>query len=105
HTPPELVFEMNPDILHDVARLKEAPWCVGFAAETTLDENALMDKRRRKGAALLIANLAQDVMDRDHTTVHLVDDQGVSLLGTGEKTTIARLLIERIAQHYGAHQT
>jgi len=103
--PPELVFEMNPDILHDVARLKEAPWCVGFAAETTLDENVLMDKRRRKGAALLIANLAQDVMDRDHTTVHLVDDQGVSLLGTGEKTTIARLLIERIAQHFSAHQT
>ena len=103
--PPELVFEMNPDILHDVARINEPPWCVGFAAETTLDKTVLMDKRRRKGAALLIANLAQDVMDRDHTTVHLVDEQGVTLLGTGEKTAIAHLLIERIAQHYHAHQT
>src|SRR5690606_21526026 len=32
--PPALQFAPNPDILADVARLPNGPWCVGFAAET-----------------------------------------------------------------------
>src|SRR5690606_35361190 len=31
---PQLEFAPNPDILADVAALKDGPWCVGFAAET-----------------------------------------------------------------------
>ena len=103
--PPELIFEMNPDILHDVAQLTQAPWCVGFAAETTLDESALMAKRQQKGVPLLIANLAQHVMDSDHTTLYMVDEKGVAPLGTGAKTTMSRTLISEIAQRYQNHQT
>lgn len=103
--PPVLNFEMNPDILLEVARRQAAPFCVGFAAETTLDAQALMQKRQRKNVPLLIANLAQHVMDSDHTTVHLVDSEGVRSLGTGSKQEIARSLIERIADYYRAHQT
>mgnify|MGYP001033649379 FL=1 len=103
--PPELIFEMNPDILRDVAHLKQAPWCVGFAAETTLDESALMAKRQQKGVPLLIANLAQHVMDRDHTTLYVVDEQGVTPLGTGAKTTMSHTLISAIAKRYNNHQT
>jgi phosphopantothenoylcysteine decarboxylase/phosphopantothenate--cysteine ligase len=103
--PPALSFEMNPDILSEVAQRQNAPFCVGFAAETTLDEQALIQKRQRKGVALLIANLAQHVMDSDHTTVHLVDSQGVRPMGSGTKHEIARALIEHIAGSYRAHQT
>ena len=31
---PLMEFEPNPDILAEVAKLKDGPWCVGFAAET-----------------------------------------------------------------------
>src|SRR5690606_34611041 len=39
--PPALQFAPNPDILADVARMPNGPWCVGFAAETeNLHEHA-----------------------------------------------------------------
>ena len=102
--PPSLQFEMNPDILTDVASLPNGPWCVGFAAETTLDPDHAQAKRRRKGVPLLIANLAQDVMDADHTTIHLVDDIGMNAMGTGSKLEIARRLIAEIVRRYKQHQ-
>ncbi len=102
--PPELRFAMNPDILHSVASLSNGPWCVGFAAETTLDPEQAQIKRQRKGVPLLIANLAQHVMDADHTTVELFDENGMTSLGTGDKLHIARRLIEEISRRYQHHQ-
>lgn len=102
--PPNLQFEMNPDILKDVAAMPNGPWCVGFAAETTLDANEAQAKRQRKGVPLLIANLAQDVMDADHTTIYLVDDTGMKPMGTGSKLEIARTLIAEIIARYKQHQ-
>lgn len=102
--PPTLEFAMNPDILRDVASLKSGPWCVGFAAETTLDASEAQAKRKRKGVPLLVANLAQDVMDADHTTIHLVDENGMTAMGTGHKLEIARALIREIARRYQQHQ-
>jgi phosphopantothenoylcysteine decarboxylase / phosphopantothenate---cysteine ligase len=102
--PPTLEFALNPDILKDVASMPNGPWCVGFAAETTLDEQQAQAKRQRKGVPLLIANLAQHVMDAEHTTIHLVDENGMSSLGTGHKLDIARTLIREIARRYAQHQ-
>lgn len=102
--PPSLQFEMNPDILKDVASLPNGPWCVGFAAETTLDPDEAQEKRKRKGVPLLIANLAQHVMDADHTTIHLVDDTGMSGMGTGSKIDIARKLVAEIVRRFKQHQ-
>ncbi len=104
-TPPELSFTLNPDILKEVASLPEGPWCVGFAAETTLDPEQAQRKRVRKGVPLLIANLAQDVMDQDHTTVELYDENGRLPLGTGSKSVIAQAIIEQVASRYWQHQT
>lgn len=102
--PPELEFVMNPDILKAVASLANGPWCVGFAAETTLDAQEAQAKRQRKGVPLLIANLAQHVMDAEHTTIHLVDEHGMRSMGTGHKLTIARALMTEIAHRYQQHQ-
>ena len=102
--PPTLEFALNPDILKDVASMSNGPWCVGFAAETALDEQQAQAKRQRKGVPLLIANLAQHVMDAEHTTIHLLDDNGMSSLGTGHKLDIARTLIREIARRYAQHQ-
>lgn len=101
---PELEFVMNPDILQEVASLVPSPWCVGFAAETSLDLAQLQAKRQRKRVSLLIANLAQDVMDRDDTQVQLIDESGSHPLPAGPKTQVARAIIAEIARRYRQHQ-
>lgn len=94
---PELVFEPNPDILADVAKLESGPWCVGFAAETeNLYENAEA-KRLRKGVPLLVGNLAQKTMNSDQTEMVLFDEQGPHILPALPKLEAARRLIQAIS--------
>jgi phosphopantothenoylcysteine decarboxylase/phosphopantothenate--cysteine ligase len=97
---PELKFAANPDILADVAAQKSGPWCVGFAAETENLSEYAHAKRLRKGIPMLIGNLAQHVMDADHTTVTIFDDQGEHALPMGTKQDVARELMHAIAQRY-----
>src|SRR5690625_1354907 len=91
----------NPDILATVAGLENPPYCVGFAAETEhLFEHA-QKKRQRKKIPLLVANLAQDTMDSDHTTMHLIDDNGVHSWPSKNKAQAATDLIQAIAERLG----
>lgn len=94
---PQLEFEANPDILADVARLPEGPWCVGFAAETENLAQHAEDKRRRKSIPLLVGNLAQQAMDADVTELTLFDAQGTHPLPAASKLDAARRLIAEIA--------
>jgi len=96
HTP-DLKFVVNPDILASVAALPNAPWCVGFAAETERLSEFAQAKRVRKGIPMLIGNLAQHVMDADHTTVSIFDEHGEHPLPTSAKQDIARQVIAAIA--------
>jgi phosphopantothenoylcysteine decarboxylase/phosphopantothenate--cysteine ligase len=73
---PGLTLELaeNPDILKWVAQSENAPFCVGFAAEShDVLENAEA-KRSRKGIPLLVANRAQDAFGRDDNEIILIDD-------------------------------
>ncbi|MFQ1062227.1 bifunctional phosphopantothenoylcysteine decarboxylase/phosphopantothenate--cysteine ligase CoaBC [Bordetella trematum] len=94
---PPLEFEPNPDILADVARLPDGPWCVGFAAETEKLAEHAEAKRQRKGIPLLVGNLAQHVMGADDTEMVLFDDQGSHPLPAAPKLMAARRLIAEIA--------
>ena len=96
HTP-SLEFALNPDILATVAALPNAPWCVGFAAETERLSEFAQAKRLRKGIPMLIGNLAQHVMDAEQTTVSIFDEQGEHPLPTSAKQDVARQLIAAIA--------
>ncbi|MCB2020562.1 MAG: bifunctional phosphopantothenoylcysteine decarboxylase/phosphopantothenate--cysteine ligase CoaBC, partial [Burkholderiaceae bacterium] len=74
--PPALAVVENPDILAAVARLADAPYCVGFAAEShDLIQNA-RDKRVRKGVPLIVANLGPATFGRDDNALTLVDANG-----------------------------
>ena len=53
--PPEIVLEATTDVLATVAARPSPPYLVGFAAETGSLERAV-DKARRKGVDLLVAN-------------------------------------------------
>lgn len=103
---PALQFETNPDILATVASQKGGPWCVGFAAETENLSEFAHSKRLRKGIPMLIGNLAQHVMDADHTTVSIFDEQGEHALPVSTKHEVARQLVEAIAQRFNqSHPT
>ena len=97
---PELQFETNPDILATVAAKKHGPWCVGFAAETENLSEFAHAKRLRKGIPMLIGNLAQHVMDAEHTTVSIFDEQGEHALPMSTKEDAARQIVSAIAQRY-----
>lgn len=103
--PPQLDFVQNPDILAEVARLPDGPWCVGFAAETeNLHENA-QAKRLRKGVPLLVGNFVQQAMDADQTELILFDDDGIHPITRQPKLDAARALIGAIAQRLPSSHT
>jgi len=88
----------NPDILGYVASLPNPPFCVGFAAES---ENLLEyaeQKRRAKKLPLLVGNLVQQAVGSDDNELVLFDDSGRQILPRADKLTLARQLMQRIAQ-------
>ncbi len=93
-----LELTQNPDILASVASHPDAPFCVGFAAESeNLYENAEA-KRRRKRLPLLAANLAQQAIGSDENELVLFDDDGAHPLPRALKNIVARQLIDHIAR-------
>ncbi len=97
-----IALEENPDILAHVARMKKAPFCVGFAAESEDLERNAKAKRAKKGIPLLAANLAQSALGADDNAITLYDDRGAHPLGRGPKLEQARKLVEHIAGMLGS---
>lgn len=86
----------NPDILAEVAALPNAPFCVGFAAETERLAEYAEAKRVRKNLPLLVGNLAQDTLGQDTAELVLFDNQGQHRLPRADKLTQARALIQHL---------
>ncbi|MBW8307615.1 MAG: bifunctional phosphopantothenoylcysteine decarboxylase/phosphopantothenate--cysteine ligase CoaBC [Thiobacillus sp.] len=89
----------NPDILAEVAALPNAPYCVGFAAETERLAEHAEAKRLRKKLPLLVGNLAQDTLGQDTAELVLFDDQGQHRLPRADKLIQARALIRHLVNH------
>ena len=94
---PQLRFEENPDILAWVAAQKNAPFCVGFAAESEKLEANAKAKRLKKGVPLIAANLAQQALGADDNALTLFDARGKHPLGRGPKLEQARKLLAHVA--------
>jgi phosphopantothenoylcysteine decarboxylase/phosphopantothenate--cysteine ligase len=86
------------DILATVAARRDAPYCVGFAAESHDVERHAEEKRRRKKVPLIVANRAQDAFGRDDNEVVLCDAQGRHPLPRMDKLRLARRLVAEIAR-------
>jgi phosphopantothenoylcysteine decarboxylase/phosphopantothenate--cysteine ligase len=97
-----LTLELVPttDILAEVAARQNAPFCVGFAAESENLDAYADEKRRRKKLPLLAANLAQSALGADDNQLTLFDDDGRHPLPRGSKLSQARLLIAHLSQMY-----
>lgn len=90
----------NPDILAHVASLPQAPFCVGFAAESENLNEYAEAKRRAKKLPLLVGNIAQSAIGSDDNELILFDDAGQHPLPRADKLTLARQLLQHIALRY-----
>jgi phosphopantothenoylcysteine decarboxylase/phosphopantothenate--cysteine ligase len=96
--PLTIALKPTVDILASVAARPDAPYCVGFAAETNDVERNAEEKRRRKKLPLIVANRAQDAFGRDDNEVILLDDAGVHPLPRMDKLALARRLVVELAR-------
>src|SRR5574340_869312 len=92
-----LMLEPTVDILEAVAGRPHPPFCVGFAAESENLYEFAQAKRLRKRLPLLAANLVQEALAADESTLVLFDDNGAHPLPRAPKITLARQLIAHIA--------
>ena len=95
-----LTIALRPtvDILTTVAARPNAPYCVGFAAETDDILRNADEKRRRKKLPLIVANHAQNAFGSNENEVVLFDDAGTHPLPRMGKLPLARCLVAEIAK-------
>ncbi len=93
-----LELKQNKDILAEVASLPDAPFCVGFAAETQDLIQLAEQKRIAKKLPMLVANLVSESMGQDEASVTLLDNNGNHPLPRASKTTLATEILTHISQ-------
>jgi phosphopantothenoylcysteine decarboxylase/phosphopantothenate--cysteine ligase len=93
-----LELKRNKDILAEVANLPNAPFCVGFAAETQDLIQHAEQKRISKNLPLLVANLVSESMGQDKANVTLLDDNGIHPLPNADKEALALMLLQHAAK-------
>jgi phosphopantothenoylcysteine decarboxylase/phosphopantothenate--cysteine ligase len=103
-----LTLTRNPDILAEVAALANAPFTVGFAAETEQLEAHAQAKRVAKSLDMIAANRVGDGIgfDVQENALQVFWEGGSQALPQAGKTKLARQLVELIAQRFhGKHNT
>jgi phosphopantothenoylcysteine decarboxylase/phosphopantothenate--cysteine ligase len=96
----------NPDILAIVAALENAPFTVGFAAETENITEHATQKLAAKRIDLIAANPVSgdnSAFDSESNELTLIDRNSISHLSRCSKSLLARKLTKEIAQRY--HET
>jgi len=97
-----LELEANPDILAEVAARPDAPFCVGFAAESRDLAAYAEGKRRAKKLPLVVGNLVQDGLGGETNAVTLFDAAGAHPLPPADKAEVARAIVGHIAEMLSA---
>jgi len=90
------------DILASVAFLDDAPFTVGFAAETENVRDYALGKLKNKKLDMIVANRVGDDcgFDRDDNTVELIWLDGELELANAAKTELALQIVHIIAERY-----
>jgi phosphopantothenoylcysteine decarboxylase/phosphopantothenate--cysteine ligase len=92
----------SPDILASIAALDDAPFTVGFAAETENVREYAIGKLERKKLDMIVANRVGDDcgFDCDDNAVEVYWENGEQRFPMAAKTDLAHQLIELIAARY-----
>jgi phosphopantothenoylcysteine decarboxylase / phosphopantothenate---cysteine ligase len=100
---PPLALAENPDILANLAKHKHRPaLLIGFAAETEKIIEHAKAKLAKKGCDWIVANdVSGDVMGGANNAFHIVTKDGVESWPDSPKASIARKLMEKVADAIG----
>ena len=92
------------DILASVAELDDAPFTVGFAAETEQVRDYALRKLEQKGLDMLVANKVGDDcgFDRDDNAVEVLWSDGSRAFETAAKTELADEIVRLVATRFEA---
>ena len=93
----------NPDILAMVAALDNAPFTVGFAAETENITSNAQQKLTAKGVDMIAANPVSgdnSAFNSEFNELNLIDRNGIIHLSRCSKTLLAQKLTKEIARRY-----
>ncbi|MCQ9325958.1 bifunctional phosphopantothenoylcysteine decarboxylase/phosphopantothenate--cysteine ligase CoaBC [Neisseria dentiae] len=96
--PPVIELAENPDILAAVAKLADAPFCVGFAAES---ENVLEHaraKRLKKGIPMLVANDVATAMGKAVNRITIITETGETAFPETDKSQAAAEIVKKLAE-------
>lgn len=96
-SPPVLELTENPDILATVAARADAPFCVGFAAESHRVLEHARAKRIKKGIPLIIANRVAQAMGTAVNQVTLISEHGETALPEMGKDAVAAAIVTALA--------
>lgn len=99
-TSQSVALARNPDIIAAVAALPNRPYVVGFAAETCDLEKYAKAKLVHKNLDMVIANDVSEKdsgFDSDNNKVVIITKQDETRLEKVSKSTLSRILVERIA--------
>ena len=98
----ELIMKKNPDILAGVSALYDAPFTVGFAAETENLELNAQTKLHLKNLDMIAANQVDKKLgiDCDENALTIFWKTGCEKLPLAPKNKLARSLIKLIALQY-----
>lgn len=98
-----LTFIKNPDILKEVAALPQAPFTVGFAAESQKVEEYARSKLQRKKLDMIAANdisAAGLGFNSDSNALHVIWQDGDAQLPPQTKSALADQLLALIHQQF-----
>jgi phosphopantothenoylcysteine decarboxylase/phosphopantothenate--cysteine ligase len=98
-TSPTLEFDLNPDILAEVAKQSSGkkPYCVGFAAETNDLEKHAQEKRIKKNIPMLLGNLGPNTFGLDENQLLIVEEKGMTKTNKLDKTDLSREIIQLVS--------
>jgi len=98
-----LTFIKNPDILSDVAHLANAPFTLGFAAETQNLREYALGKLQRKKLNMIAANDVSDNtigFNSEQNALTVFWSKGEKKLDIADKRLLARQLMLLVTQRY-----
>ncbi len=97
-TPPAIELAENPDILASVSALPQAPFCIGFAAES---ENVLEHaraKRQRKNIPMIVANQVAQAMGKATNQITIIDNERETAVPETSKDEAAAAIVARLSE-------
>ena len=98
-----LTFVKNPDILSDVAHLTNAPFTLGFAAETQNLREYALGKLQRKKLNMIAANDVSDStigFNNERNALTVFWSNGEKKLDVADKQLLAMQLMHLVIQRY-----